>query len=570
MKKKNTISYIVIFSLSFILALSLVGCGKNKEKADTTETNVEANSDTDKNDSESEDTDENSDDESEITEEDFNTFTEFNDNLVDIEESKYLNDDGYVDEDNVTLLLDEVEKTVEQGVSDGLIDHYTRDDDNIFIVYESGITNLFIPYQEDTLSGGGSVGKSFAIIASHMSRPDTRKKIITVEPVKDSWMVSSSYSIAQIDAINDENIKTKENLYPKASANFIVNTEPGKYKYEDSLINDEVTVDSVKNLGEYDVIIWEGHGAYNEELHSALVTGEDASIWDYWKMGSSYVVNDMLEHRVTTTTLKDGPLHFVITSKFIDEYVGSMQGALVFLGTCSSFKDDELANSFINKGAYAVFGYTDIVKPYYEMYSRAVLFNELTTKGEDDQYKTIDEAYQNTYNKVGKCKNGCIITGLTATDDLKERYTIAGLLPKSKEQDIQNQDAQEETNSSDEESIVEDDNSLTIENLSGDWTLDSEYTMNVNNKSIMDFYGTSFNGSNPKMTFSSDGSFQYYIAWCYGNGTFELQNDEIITNISDGDPLQGEQTLIITTDNGITRIGLDQYGDGSYIFWKKS
>lgn len=94
--------------------------------------------------------------------------------------------------------------------------------------------------------------------------------------------------------------------------------------------------------------------------------------------------------------------------------------------------------------------------------------------------------------------------------------------------------------------------------------------MNVNNKSIMDFYGTSFNGSNPKMTFSSDGSFQYYIAWCYGNGTFELQNDEIITNISDGDPLQGEQILIITTDNGITRIGLDQYGDGSYIFWKKS
>lgn len=402
MKKKNTSCYIIIFSFFVVLILSLAGCGKSKEKADTTETDVEANSDTDKNDSESEDTDENSDDESEITtEEDFNTFTEFNNNLVDIEESKYLNEDGYVDENNITPLLDEVEKTVEQGVSDGLIDHYTRDDDNIFIVYESGITNLFIPYQEDTLSGGSSVGKNFATIASHMSKPDTRKKIITVEPFKDSWMVSLSYSIAKIDAINDENIKTKENLYPKVSANFIVNAQPGKYKYEDSLINDEVTVDSVKDLGKYDVIIWEGHGAYNEELHSALITGENASIWDYWEMGSSHI-NDMLEHRVTTTTLKNGPLHFVITSKFIDEYVGSMRGALVFLGTCSSFKDDELANFFINKGAYAVFGYTDIVRPYYEIYSRAVLFNELTTKGEDGQYKTIDEAYQNTYNKCWK------------------------------------------------------------------------------------------------------------------------------------------------------------------------
>lgn len=569
MKKKNTRCYMIILSLFVILILSLAGCGKSKEKAYTSEADVEANNDTDKNDSESEDTDENSDDESEITEEDFNTFTEFNDNLVEIEESKYLNDDGYVDEDNITPLLDEVEKTVEQGVSDGLIDHYTRDDDNIFIVYESGITNLFIPYQEDTLSGGGSVGKSFAIIASHISKPDTRKKIITVEPAKDSWMVSSSYGIAEIDAINDENIKTKENLYPKASANFIVNTEPGKYKYEDSLINDEVTVDSVKNLGEYDVIIWEGHGAYNEELHSALVTGEDASIWDYWKMGSSHI-NDMLEHRVTTTTLKDGPLHFVITSKFIDEYVDSMRGALIFLGTCSSLKDDELANSFINKGAYAVFGYTDIVKPYYEMYSRAVLFNELTTKGEDGQYQTISEAYGNTIKKVGRDDKNCVLDGRVAWEGLDEQYTLNGLLPKSKEQNIQKQDTQEETTSSDEESIVEDNNSLTIENLSGDWTLDSEYTMNVNNKSIMDFYGTSFNGSNPKMTFSSDGSFQYYIAWCYGNGTFELQNDEIITNISEGDPLQGEQTLIITTDNGITRIGLDQYGDGSYVFWKKS
>lgn len=71
------------------------------------------------------------------------------------------------------------------------------------------------------------------------------------------------------------------------------------------------------------------------------------------------------------------------------------------------------------------------------------------------------------------------------------------------------------------------------------------------------------------MTFNSDGSFQYYIAWCYGNGTFDLQNNELIVNIDDGDPLQGKQKLIITNDNGVVRIGINQYEDGNYIFWKR-
>lgn len=209
MKKKNTRCYMIILSLFVILILSLAGCGKSKEKADTTETDVEANSDTDENNSKSEDTDENSDDESEITEEDFNTFTEFNDNLVDIEESKYLNDDGYVYEENITPSLDEVEKTVEQGVSDGLIDHYTRDDDNIFIVYESGITNLFIPYQEDTLSG-----ENKGTATSYVSKPAIGGKIITIEPVEDDVDVAINYGFASLASKKD--IK-KEELYPRAS-----------------------------------------------------------------------------------------------------------------------------------------------------------------------------------------------------------------------------------------------------------------------------------------------------------------------------------------------------------------
>lgn len=518
MKKKNTISYIVIFSLSLILALSLAGCGKSKEKADTNETDVEANSDTDKNDSESENTDENSDNESEITEEDFNTFTEFNDNLVDIEESKYLNEDGYVDEDNIAPLLDEVEKTVEQGVSDGVIDHYTRDDDNIFIVYESGITNLFIPSQEDTFSG-----ESKNTATSYISKPAIGGEIITIEPTKDDWDVAINYGLTSF--ANKKNIKEEE-LHPKASANLIINAEPSKYKYDSSLTNADVTVDSVKNIGDYNIVIWEGHGVYNTELHSALVTGEDASLWDRWEMGSAYI-NDMKEGRVTTTK----HLRFAITSKFIDEYIGDMKGALLFLGVCSSMKDNELAEAFINKGAYVVFGYTDDVDKSYEILARTIIFQELTTKKENNEYQTVNEAYQNTLKKVGTDDDGCFLTGLFA-DNLEERYTIGGILPENKTQDTQEETNTSTVNNSEEltkewkeayTNYVKEHGNLTDSFGDG---LDIYALVDINGDSIPELYGnlgTTANGDFVA-TYSKENGLAVQTLWNYGFSYIPKQN----------------------------------------------
>lgn len=69
------------------------------------------------------------------------------------------------------------------------------------------------------------------------------------------------------------------------------------------------------------------------------------------------------------------------------------------------------------------------------------------------------------------------------------------------------------------------------------------------------------------MTFNADGSFSYYVAWCYGNGTFEVSDGSIIVNLSDGDPISIEFT--VTTD-GVIRIGVDQYLDGKLVFWVKN
>ena len=505
MKKKNII--IILLSILVVLVLILFGYEKNKTKDTKKQTNIESNK-----------TGTNPD-ESDITEEDFNTFSNFNNKLVEIEKTKYLNDNGYVDSDNITPLLDDVENFVAQGVSDGVIDHYTREDDNIFITYTSGITNLFIPYQEGTLSG--TTAENSTSPKSYTPKPALGGNIITIEPNEDDLTVAQSYNIAKLDAFNDEKIKRKEDLYPKSNANLIANTLPGTYEYNTSLTNADVTVESLKKLGNYNIIIWEGHGGYNEELHSALITGENASVWDMWEIGS--YINDMEEGRITTTTFPDIPLHFAITSKFIDEYISSMKGALIFLGNCYSLKDNELATSFINKGAYIVLGYTDSVTQSYEMYSRTSFFNELTTIKEDTQYQTASEAYQITINKVGMCKNGCILTGLTAMDGLDKRYTIRKLLPETKGQDTKESS---DTSAADIKKLTKawkDAYSNYVKehgNLTDSFgnSLDIYTLIDINNDTIPELYGNLGSTANGDFvaTYSKENGFVVQILWNYG------------------------------------------------------
>lgn len=107
---------------------------------------------------------------------------------------------------------------------------------------------------------------------------------------------------------------------------------------------------------------------------------------------------------------------------------------------------------------------------------------------------------------------------------------------------------------------------ITQEELLGEWSLDTEYTMNYNNMSMTDLYGTSFSDSNPKMVFNDDGSFTYYAAWCYGNGNYSLNSETIRLDLYDGDPVQGTTELQVYSD-GVKRIGLDQFNNGTIIFW---
>ncbi len=104
--------------------------------------------------------------------------------------------------------------------------------------------------------------------------------------------------------------------------------------------------------------------------------------------------------------------------------------------------------------------------------------------------------------------------------------------------------------------------------LLGQWEVDTEYTTSYTGKSMWDIFGSSFSDGGNQMTFSEDGSFDYYVAWCYGHGSYALTDTGLYVTITDGDP--SEDLSFVVSNDGITRIAYDVYGDGTLVFWYKT
>lgn len=119
-----------------------------------------------------------------------------------------------------------------------------------------------------------------------------------------------------------------------------------------------------------------------------------------------------------------------------------------------------------------------------------------------------------------------------------------------------------------ESTSKEGNSTITEQELIGEWVIDSEYTMEITGKSMKDLYGSAYKYGNG-MTFSSDGIFEYYAGFCYGKGTYNINGEKVVVNITEGESGLGEQKLLVIKD-GVTRIAMDQYQDGDLVFWVKA
>lgn len=369
-----------------------------------------------------------------INENDYNAYIASEERLMEIEKI-YLNDEGFVPKEDVSALINEVEIEVKNQVNNGSIQEYNRDDNNIYIKYKSGIEYVFVPHEENALALGED------------------NNIITLEPNQDDYSVGVSRFKAWIDK-KFNNLAYQGSYSVPANAKLISDKYPDKFTYNEnpmpdyntimddefsSFTNSRVTVERLKSIGDYKVVIFEGHGNNNESIHSILFTGES---FIGWKEFSKYK-DDIARGEVILSSfpaIGNVPYSVVrtygVTSKFFERHLSEMDNTLIFLGSCRSGKDRVLADTFLSKGASAVLGFDESVSMEFEMIARSMFFYNLTNED-----ISVVEAYNRTVNRIGR-DNELENAGLVYFDKdySASNYTLSGNKPSSnKSEEVKNE-----------------------------------------------------------------------------------------------------------------------------------
>lgn len=132
---------------------------------------------------------------------------------------------------------------------------------------------------------------------------------------------------------------------------------------QDDLDNAAVDLAAAKAIAGCGIVIWEGHGGYTDTTHSFLFTGQKYTD-DFYQKNRDDFQNGNL---IATT---DG--YVAVTAGFFETYLpqDSLDGALIYLATCSSCRDDTLVRTLLNKGARAVYANDGVI---YTIYNYAML-----------------------------------------------------------------------------------------------------------------------------------------------------------------------------------------------------
>lgn len=304
-----------------------------------------------------------------LTDDDYKKFNSTVKNINSIQ-AKYLNDSGYVKNESYIDLLNEISNYTKDQYQKGNITKYVKNDTSIYMVMKSGIGYLYMPPKEDVLSVGSSC------------------KIAAIETSTETYK-TLTYKSAQKKVnlfLEDQCPESVSLLSIPKTATEIAKLNGYSYsEIDDSLKNEEVTVDSLKtlaqNIGNYKVLIWLGHGGYNTDVGSALVTGEEATFSNNIGKYSNDLKREP-KRLVTTNGWQTLGTDFIAckyaaTSHFFDYYLSDINDALIYLGACESGKDENLAKSFVSKGANTVYAYSEQVPFDYEMKMRTTTFAAL-------------------------------------------------------------------------------------------------------------------------------------------------------------------------------------------------
>lgn len=176
------------------------------------------------------------------------------------------------------------------------------------------------------------------------------------------------------------------------------------YTFSSNFDDKEVTVETMKTLAQYGVIILEGHGGNFGENYGYVISLTEKV---------SEEKNQKYREDIDENRIYPNGDHYVVTEKFFDYYysAGDFDNTLIYLGTCFGGDDNvQIRKILRNKGTEAVMTYKNTVIIRYMHDMLPTIFDRIS-KG-DTVYEAVKKAKikhgghdpyisSDVYNKLG-------------------------------------------------------------------------------------------------------------------------------------------------------------------------
>lgn len=273
--------------------------------------------------------------------------------LVQFAVAPYEDDTGTVPEANAEAAMQAVYQGALAAVSSGHAAFAEQNAGSVVIGLPNGGAYAYLPPEP----AGEEPTSDEPVPAA--STPGTGGRIVTIQPFyseTETWRRDMPDQTAQgiVEVLTD----------------YTFDHEGGAN--DDNRDDQEVTIEFLKTLSNYSVVIWQGHGGYSERYGSFLVT----TIPYAGKYGADIRAGRML-------VCQSGGL--CICPEFVDAYVeeNDYPETLVYLGTCNSGKDNRLADSFLKKGFDCVIANSDVITRTYNLAVQQQFFGGMSAESGD-------------------------------------------------------------------------------------------------------------------------------------------------------------------------------------------
>lgn len=323
--------------------------------------------------------------------------------------AEFKNEAGYVQESDLETVDSKLETRMNRLAEDGKTESFSVEDNVVSITTSTGYPFVYTIGVEGWLVAPGytSVSENTSSIYS-----SANEEVASSTP----GSTGSGLSIATYEpfysdqgeqyGINPRNSNGEISQYKgstSAATDLPAQTmvdSLGAYgaSFDGNFDDEDVSIEELKYISDYDVILWGGHGYANRKYGSVLYTGEKIT---NQKNKNDYSADIAAGRIVDSSTYGT----YGVTGAFFRHYLseGSLNGAFIYLGACCSINDkyydqkgcDGLAQALIDKGAAAVVGFTSFTARdsgygfQKEMLEKMTEINSATGK-----YYSAGEAFQ--------------------------------------------------------------------------------------------------------------------------------------------------------------------------------